>query len=260
MEGIMLEVLNQVKTIAVEAGRFFKEHRDFQTNEKDGASNIVTSTDVKTQEFVIERLRAIMPDAKIIAEENDVKDYDDGYVWVIDPIDGTTNFFYDIKMSCVSIALLYKQKSILGVVYNPYLNELFYATEGEGSFLNGEPIHVSTADEAHSLFAVGTAPYSKERLIDYTFDTFRKLLLTGRDIRRCGSAVLDLCYVACGRFDGFFEASLSAWDFSAGRIIIEEAGGLIEPIAPETWSYEKPIGMIAGNASNFTFLKEATKR
>ncbi|OCN06355.1 hypothetical protein A4S06_01150 [Erysipelotrichaceae bacterium MTC7] len=256
----MLDVLNQVKTIAVEAGRYFKEQRDFKINEKDGASNIVTSTDVKTQEMIIERLRYILPEAKIIAEENDVKDYDDGYVWVIDPIDGTTNFYYDMKLSCVSIALLYKQKSIMGVVYNPYLNELFYALKGEGSFLNGNPIQVNQADVTHSLFVVGTAPYKKAENVDYTFSTLRKLFLAGRDIRRSGSAVLDLCYVASGRVDGFFEASLSPWDFSAGRIIIEEAGGIIEPIQPDAWRYDQPIGIIAGNGNNFSFLQDASKR
>lgn len=250
----MNTIMKEMIAIAKEAGNQIVSNRDFSVSEKTDVANIVTTMDIKIQSFILERLNALLPDAKVIAEEDNIHSFDNGYVWIVDPIDGTTNYAYDCKHSCISIALLNESEGYIGVVYNPYLDELFYAKKGEGSFLNGKPLQVNQHTMKESLIIMGTAPYSKDKA-DYTFDTAKRLFLNGRDIRRSGSAVLDLCYVACGRYDAFFEAELAVWDRSAAALIISEAGGIVEAIKPDVWNYEKSIGVIAGNKNNIDDLR-----
>jgi myo-inositol-1(or 4)-monophosphatase len=135
---------------------------------------------------------------------------------------------------------------------------LFYAKKGEGSFLNGKPLNVTERSMNESLVIMGTAPYRKDKA-DYTFEIAKRLFVNGRDIRRSGSAVLDLCYVACGRYDAFFEADLAVWDRAAAALIISEAGGIVEAIEPDVWNYERSIGVIAGNKNNIKDLKALVK-
>lgn len=254
MNTIMKEMID----IAKEAGIRIKNDRDFSVSEKTDAANIVTTMDTQIQNFILSRLEKLLPEAKVIAEEDNVHSFDDGYVWIVDPIDGTTNYAYDCKHSCISIALLNENDGYIGVVYNPYLDELFYAKKGEGSFLNGKPLNVTERSMNESLVIMGTAPYRKDKA-DYTFEIAKRLFVNGRDIRRSGSAVLDLCYVACGRYDAFFEADLAVWDRAAAALIISEAGGIVEAIEPDVWNYERSIGVIAGNKNNIKDLKALVK-
>ena len=252
-------LLEQTILIAREAGSKIKNDRDFKIHEKTDATNIVTSMDIEIQNIVLSKLHTLLPEASVYAEENDVREMSDGYVWVVDPIDGTTNFAYDLKQSCISIGLLYQKEGYMGVVYNPYLDEVYYAIKGKGAYINGKPIHVTDNMIEHSLFCIGTSPYYKEAMADETFDIIKRLFLKGRDIRRSGSAALDLCYVACGRYDGFYERLLSPWDYAAGATIIKEAGGIIETIEPYTWTYETAIPIVAGNSNNFSSMLDIIK-
>lgn len=254
MDTIMKEMID----IAKEAGIRIKNDRDFSVSEKTDAANIVTTMDTQIQNFILGRLEKLLPEAKVIAEEDNVHSFDNGYVWIVDPIDGTTNYAYDCKHSCISIALLNENDGYIGVVYNPYLDELFYAKKGEGSFLNGKPLNVTERSMVESLVIMGTAPYRKDKA-DYTFEIAKRLFVNGRDIRRSGSAVLDLCYVACGRYDAFFEADLAVWDRAAAALIISEAGGIVQAIEPDVWSYERSIGVIAGNKNNIKVLEALVK-
>lgn len=235
------------------AGELIMHRDDIRIRQKGDIANIVTTMDVKSQEYILKRLAYIVPEAKVIAEESDHNEFDDGYVWVVDPIDGTTNYAYDLKHSCISIALLKGGEGYVGVVYDPYLKETFIGVKGHGSYLNGKILTVNDHDMSSSLVVVGTAPYAKEKA-DLTFTNLKKLFINARDLRRSGSATLDLCYIACGRYDAFYEASLAPWDYAAAATIIKEAGGIIDAIEPDEWGYTKSIGVIAGNKKNYQNL------
>ncbi len=252
------KLVEEVSAVAKEAGKFILNREKIDISVKGDVANIVTNMDIAVQKLILSKLKMILPEAKIIAEENNVFGFDEGYVWVVDPIDGTTNYAYDCKCSCISIALLYEKEGYIGVVYNPYLDELFVGVKGEGSTLNEKSIHVNDNKLASSLIVVGTTPYDKAKA-DVTFDNLKQLFLHGRDIRRSGSAVLDLCYIACGRFDAFYEACLAPWDYSAASIIVSAANGKVETIAPAVWGYEKSIPIIAGNKNNFNEIKNIVK-
>lgn len=252
------KVCNEIIEVAHGAGELIMHRNDIRIRQKGDIANIVTTMDEKSQEYILKRLVNIVPEAKVIAEESDHNEFDDGYVWVVDPIDGTTNYAYDLKHSCISIALLKGGKGFIGVVYNPYLKETFVGVKGHGSYLNGKILTVNDHDLNSSLVVIGTAPYAKEKA-DLTFDNLKKIFIHGRDIRRSGSATLDLCYVACGRYDAFYEASLAPWDYAAAATIIKEAGGIIDAIEPDTWGYLKSIGVVAGNKKNYQKLYDLVK-
>lgn len=251
-------ICEQMIEVAKGAGELILHREDIRVKQKSDIANLVTSMDVKAQDYILKRLKVLMPNAKIIAEESDHNEFDQGYVWVVDPIDGTTNYAYDLKQSCISIALLYQGEGFIGIVYNPYLDETFVGVKGHGSYLNDTVIHVRDHDLKSSLVAIGTAPYVKEKA-DVTFNNLKKIFINARDLRRSGSATIDLCNVACGRYDAFYEASLAPWDYAAAAIIIEEAGGIIDALEPDKWGYEKTISVIAGNKNNFIHLKKLVK-
>ena len=215
------------------------EKADGEITEKPGSANFVTVYDVAVQNRLIEGLKALFPDAAFLAEEkeNDAAFPARGLCFVIDPIDGTTNFIHDYRCSAISVGLFDHGAPLFGAVLDPYRDELFSAAAGEGAFLNGRPIHASDRDLAHALVSFGTSPYDRAALADSSFDVVKRIFLRCADIRRSGSAAADICFVACGRTDAFFEATLSPWDFAAGGIILAEAGGRMtdfsgEPIRP----------------------------
>lgn len=245
-------ILEQVKQIAKDAGRFMVEGTIQSVQSKGGISNIVTDMDVKTQTFIMERLLPLIAHAQVFAEEKQNQVLSNAYTWIIDPIDGTTNYAYDFHHSCVSIALAKDKQPLLGVCYNPYLDELFYGAKGLGAYVNGKELKVSTNEMSSSLILCGTSPYKKE-VADMTFACLKDLFLQGRDLRRSGSAVLDLCYVAAGRVDAFYEESLSFWDYAAASLLIQEAGGEIETLGG-SWGNLEPIGFLAGNKENMQDL------
>lgn len=193
-----------------------------------GKADFVTQVDLAVQSYLQEILSERYPDIQFMGEENCGRDYDpEKPLWILDPVDGTTNLIYDFHFSTVSLGLVEHGEAVLGVIYNPYTEEMFAAKKGEGAYLNDKPIQVTDAAElADSLVAVGTTPYNKENA-DEVFDLLKRVFVSCKDIRRCGTASLDLCYVACGRCDAFIERDLKPWDYAAGAVIVTEAGGKV---------------------------------
>ena len=197
-----------------------------------GRADYVTQVDFAVQEFLKEKLGALTPNLPLMSEEQDNRTLDFSQpLWILDPVDGTTNLIHGFPASAVSLGLLEQGKVTLGVVYNPFRQELFTAKAGQGAFCNGASIQVKpTADLAHSLLAIGTSPYDRE-LIPKNFALFAKIFSRCEDIRRTGSAALDLCDLACGRTDGYLERNLKPWDYAGASVILTEAGGVLTDFA-----------------------------
>ena len=209
------------------------DRSNIEISDKAGKANFVTEYDCKVQKIAQEKLEAILPEAGFLGEEEGSKvDTSKEYVFIVDPIDGTTNFIKDYKVSCISIGLVKNGERYLGVVYNPYLDEMFYGVKGEGAYLNGKRIHVSSEDLSNGIVLFGSAPYNTE-LAKASFDLAYEYFTKALDIRRSGSAALDLCSLAAGRAELYFEMILSPWDFAAGALILEEAGGIVTKINGE---------------------------
>jgi len=191
-----------------------------------GKDNIVTDIDKKAEDIIIKEINSVFPDHSVLSEERKPQIGRSPYKWVIDPIDGTTNFAHAFPFFCVSIALEYSGKVILGVVYDPMRKELFYAEKGKGAYLNNRRINVSKAKRLADSFLATGFSYGPKRK-DKNIKNFSNFLTRTMAIRRAGSAALDLCYVACGRFDGFWEMGLHPWDSAAASLIVTEAKGLV---------------------------------
>lgn len=192
-----------------------------------GTNDLVSFVDQTAEARLKEGLSAIFPEAGFVAEESasDYSEVGDGYYWVIDPLDGTTNFLHRLPIYAVSVGLIYQKQPILGLIYEPNRDELFYAAKGHGAYLNEQVIQVSQqAFMNKSLLATGF-PYYDFSYQDRYLALLKELMRTSHGLRRMGAAAIDLAYTACGRFEGFFEANLKPWDVAAGKIIIEEAGG-----------------------------------
>lgn len=220
--------LGAARETAQQAGALLKEHSaSIPKIRYKGAVDLVTDIDNRAQELILDRLGALFPDHDFLAEENQSRKRGSEYLWIIDPIDGTTNFAHNYPVFCVSIALVYRENTILGVVFDPMREELFSAEQGCGSFLNGRKIEVSATRELDkSLLATGF-PYDLRESPVNNIGHFVNFVTRAQGIRRGGSAALDLCYVASGRFDGFWELKLQPWDVAAGGLIVVEAGGRI---------------------------------
>ena len=237
----------QITPYIKEAGARIRDTHSSPIHEKAGHFNFVTDADVANQEYLREKLSAALPQACFFAEEQENAALTDEYTWVVDPIDGTLNFMLNRHFSCVSIGLLYEKQPVLGMVYNPFTDELFSAIRGQGAFCNDKPIHASNAQFNKSLTTLGTAPYNAE-LFEATVYCIHEFLTLGGDIRRTGSAALDLTDVACGRTDTFVELILSPWDFSAGALIVTEAGGVFDmPYNKNGIDFGKPAAILASN-------------
>ena len=242
----------RLTSVVREAGKMMTQAHctnDSDISEKAGNANFVTVYDVRIQDFLMQAIKELFPDALFIAEEkeNDPSTLQGEHCFIIDPIDGTTNFIHDYRHSCVSVAMFSHGVPMLGMVYNPYLDELFYAENGKGAYLNGQPIHVSDRPLGTALVAFGTAPYYKDLFAKKTFDACHKMLYACADLRRGGSAALDLAYVACGRVDLFFEYRISPWDGAAGYLLVTEAGGTVTDLCGASYGFEAPSSVLAGN-------------
>jgi len=219
----------QTCAIAVDAGEFlYGEIRKLRSSDVElkSLNNLVTYVDRKSEELIMDRLTKLLPGSGFIAEESpDLQSAE--FTWVIDPLDGTTNYIHRVPLYCVSIGLMQGNRILAGVVYEVNLNECFYTWENAPSYKNGETIRVSrTARVSDSLFATGFPYHDYSRMDDY-LDIFRHLMQHSRGIRRLGSAAADLAYVAAGRFDGFYEYGLSPWDVAAGVLLVQNAGGKV---------------------------------
>lgn len=221
MKDVLLQALAQ-------AGALILKHFNgpFAVSHKDEVNNLVTEVDQASEQLITSIIKTAYPNHGFIGEEYGAHDADADYKWIVDPIDGTVNYAHGIPLCCISIGLMKEDTTIMGGVYNPMMNELFFAEKGKGATLNGVPITVSKKDDFSKAFLVTGFPY---RFPDgqNPFSIFERLVTSGIPVRRLGSAALDLCWVACGRFDGFWEFNLNAWDVAAGYLIVAEAGGRV---------------------------------
>ena len=234
---------------AVNAGadqlkRFFNEK--FTISHKDGVNNLVTEADFASDKAIRSIIKNAFPDHGIVSEESREKVTESDYKWIIDPIDGTVNFANGIPICCVSIGLEYKGEMLMGAVYNPNLGEFFFAEKGKGATLNDEKISVSGKTRLFTSCLVTGFPYTYLEQPNGPLEVFSKLIRQGIPVRRLGSAAIDLCWVACGRFDGFYEHDLNAWDSAAGFLIVEEAGGKVTNLKGDPYSPYQ-AGIIATN-------------
>lgn len=190
-------------------------------------SDFVTRVDRESEQLIIRAIREKFPHHHFLAEES-LKEIETGqYRWIIDPLDGTTNFIHRFPAFSVSIALEYHEEIVLGVIFDPLKKELFYSVKGKGAFLNKRPIKISAGHALRDALITTGFPFRRKEFVDPYLKLFKNIFMKVSDLRRAGSAALDLAYLACGRCEGFFEIGLSPWDMAAGTILIREAGGVI---------------------------------
>lgn len=231
------------KEAAREAGTFIKSKwQTGVTVEYKGAINLVTEVDRQAEKLIVTHLQKNFPTHDILAEEGSGQKKDSDYRWVIDPLDGTTNFAHGYPLFAVSLALQHKGQTVLGIVYEPLREELFHALKNGGAFLNDKKISVSKVQKLdRALVATGFA-YNLREAAHNNIDEFQRVLLKAQAVRRDGVAAIDLCYVACGRYDGFWEGGLFPWDVAAGVLAIEEAGGRVTRFDGSSFSiFDKEI-------------------
>lgn len=233
-QEILSQLLEQTQEIAKEVGAFIRkerQHFDVEKVEHKGFNDLVSYVDKEAERQIVEKLSVIFPEAGFITEEGTNTTQGETYNWVIDPLDGTTNFIHGIPVFAVSIALMENAEVIMGVVYEVNRHECFYAMKGGGAFCNDTRIRVSQApDLSASLIATGF-PYYNFDLIDRYLNSMKSLMQKSHGLRRMGSAAVDLCYVASGRTEGFFEYNLNSYDVAAGVILVQEAGGSVTDFA-----------------------------
>lgn len=220
--------------------------------------DFVTSVDKESERIVIETIKKDFPDHLFLTEESLKECGKETYRWIIDPLDGTTNYIHGYPVFSVSIAVEFKGDIIIGVTFDPLRDELFYAEKGTGSFLNDKPIKVSEADLKNGLITTGF-PFRKKEMIDSYLEVFKNIFFKVSDLRRAGSAALDLAYLACGRCDGFFEFGLSPWDIAAGSLLIKEAGGIVTDFEGDN-KYLKTGNIVAGNLTLHKDILEEVKK
>jgi len=231
-------LLFAIQAGAAQLQHFFNGH--YKISNKEGINNLVTEADHASEKAIIEVIQQRFPDHFILSEETGEIKSTSEFKWIIDPIDGTVNFANNIPICCVSIGLEKDGQMILGAVYNPFMNELFFAQRGQGAFLNNKRISVSTKSEVVKSCLVTGFPYTYLDSPNGPLEVFQKLVKQGIPVRRLGSAAIDLCWVAGGRFDGFYEHKLQAWDSAAGFLMVEEAGGKITDFAGNPYSPYQP--------------------
>jgi myo-inositol-1(or 4)-monophosphatase len=218
--------LSAARDAALGAGRMLRENMDSDRRVTfKGAVDIVTDFDSRAQAMIAERISSEFPDHDYLGEEDLEREMGSEFRWLIDPIDGTTNFLHRFPLFCVSIALEFRGEIVLGVVFDPMREELFSAKRGGGAFLNNSPVRVSEVEDIGRAMLSTGFPYDIRDTKVNNLDHFFNFITRAQAIRRAGSAALDLCYVACGRFDGFWEMKLKPWDQAAASLVVTEAGG-----------------------------------
>ncbi|OGI31050.1 MAG: hypothetical protein A2287_02190 [Candidatus Melainabacteria bacterium RIFOXYA12_FULL_32_12] len=243
-------LLLAAKEAALDAGEIHLTYfgKNKEISHKFNEFDLVTNVDKMAEERIISVIHGHFPDHKILGEESGIHEgISSEYTWVIDPLDGTTNYAHNFPHFAVSIGLLYKGEIVLGVVYDPFKNETFWAAKDSGAYLNSDPIKVSEANSLKkSLLSTGF-PYERAEILEENLKYFRKFVYEAQAVRRPGAASLDLCYVACGRLDGFWELNLAPWDTTAGTCIVREAGGKVTNFSSSEFDiYTKNI--IASNS------------
>ncbi len=241
-------MINKITEIVKEAGKIIlsAHNQESTITAKEGKKNFVTKYDVAVQDFLFRELGKAFPEAEFVGEEGESNLESQSLRFIIDPIDGTTNFMQDYRCSCISVALCKENEIIAGVVLNPYSDEIFSAEKGKGAYLNGKKISVSDRPLSDGLALFGTSPYHPENT-DETFALLRKVFDLSRDIRRSGSAAYDICMVACGRCEVFFEKGLQPWDVAAGTLILKEAGGIALDYNGNEINFSTPNDVVFSN-------------
>ncbi len=244
-------MLEQIIDAVKKAGEIYKSAgADLGVEDKGSSVNLVTKYDKMIQDFLFESLRKIIPECTFLGEEGDGdKTFTDGYCFVIDPIDGTTNFIKGFQHSAISVGLAKDRELIIGVVLDPDLDNLFYAQKGKGAYLNGQRIKCSECGIEKSLVLFGTCPYEHE-LAHKTFELTEKIFYKAIEVRRGGSAALDICYVASGKADLYYEMILRPWDWAGASVILKEAGGFAYTFDKEDIDAEKIASFVCGNKNS----------
>lgn len=247
-------MLNKIIDAVKKAGEIYKSaDSDLGIENKGSAVNLVTKYDKMIQDFLFKELEKICPNCSFLGEEGEGdKTLSDGYCFIIDPIDGTTNFIKGFQHSAISVGLAKDKELIMGVVLDPDLNNLYYAEKGKGAYLNGRKISVSNCNMENSLVLFGTCPYEHE-LAKKTFELTEQIFYKCIEVRRGGSAALDICYVASGKADLYYEMILRPWDFAGAMVILKEAGGFCCTLKKEEIDLNKIRSFACGNKNN---LKE----
>jgi myo-inositol-1(or 4)-monophosphatase len=216
---------------ATEAGARVLEHyftsKNLKISNKEGINDLVTEADHASEKAIMDTIRQQFPDHFILSEEAGEMPTGSEFKWIIDPIDGTVNYAHGIPICCVSIGVEHNGAMVMGTVFNPFLKEFFFAEKGAGATLNGERISVSKETDVNKACLVTGFPYTYLDMPNGPLEVFSRFIRKGIPVRRLGSAAMDLCWVAAGRFDGFYEHKLQAWDSAAGFLIVEEAGGKV---------------------------------
>ena len=237
-------MLKETLINATEAGARVLEHyfasKNLQISNKEGINNLVTEADHASEKAIMDTIKEQFPDHFILSEESGEMATGSEYKWIIDPIDGTVNYAHGIPICCVSIGVEHKGTIVMGAVYNPFLKEFYFAEKGEGALLNGDLISVSGETDVNKACLVTGFPYTYLEMANGPLDVFARFIRRGIPVRRLGSAAMDLCWVAAGRFDGFYEHKLQAWDSAAGFLIVEEAGGKVTDFKGKYYSPYQP--------------------
>lgn len=243
------KICEEVIRISREVGKFIVHEQGrlgAQNIEQKGKNDFVTYVDKASETLLVSELSALLPDSGFITEEQTVEQESKEYRWIIDPIDGTTNFIHGLPLYSISIALMKDEDIILGVVLEVSNDECFYAIKGGPAFLNGEQIQVSDRGTLADSLIVTGFPYRDEGRLEAWMNLFLYLIRNSHGVRRLGSAAIDLAYVACGRFESFYEYGLSPWDVAAGGFIVKQAGGVVTDFeGGQNWLFGKEL--IAGN-------------
>ena len=238
---------NAVEAILRKAGEEILRPARLTIEKKEGHANFVTDMDKRLEEELMTELGKLCPEASFVGEEKENEALTEKPTWVIDPIDGTTNFIHGYCCSGISVALLIDRSPVLGCIYQPFLKDMFSAERGKGAFLNGEPMHVSENPMEKALIGFGTSPY-QPALGRPSLEAALVFLGRAVDIRRSGSAAIDLAYVASGRQDVFFELNLKPWDVAAGSLMVQEAGGVFTMPLQKELNYDVSTTILASNA------------
>jgi len=249
--------LADLERLARQAGQILSDsyEKDHQVNYK-GVIDLVTEVDHASEKFLISEISRQFPGHSFLAEESGASESQTEHLWIIDPLDGTVNYAHGLPLFCVSIAYSYRAQVLLGAVYDPMRNEMFTAERGKGAWVNGRPLRVGTVDNLQKSLLVTGFPYDAWNNGRNNFDYFAKLGKMTQGVRRLGSAALDLCYIAAGRLDGFWEFSLKAWDIAAGGLIAQEAGARVTNSKGEPEYLTAPQSIIAANPVLFGKLFE----
>ena len=243
------QILEETEKVVVNAGELIRHNwQEPREIEHKGRIDLVTKTDVQVEQALKDSLSKILPEADFWAEESASAAKDSNLIWIIDPLDGTTNFVHYLMHIAISVALWQDEEVKLGIIYLPLTGEIFRARARNGAYLNQNPISVSPTSELEEALIATGFPYNIREEANQVVPNLQRVLLNSRGIRRLGAAAVDLAYTACGRFDGFFEQGLKPWDTAAGWLLVKEAGGKITQYAPsQKYSLQAPT-ILATNA------------